>query len=237
MVESKPWNWKMVQDAKEDYWRAPAPEAYYLAHRWQSQARKSIFDLGTGLGRYAVFFSKLGFDVSALDLSEESIKRAREWAASEGLKIDFKTGDMIALPYADDSFDCIMCVNFISHQDTAGVKKALSEVRRVLKPGGEIYFTLCSKLTWTKRCSDWPKVDENTKLKMDKGPEYKVPHFCADTRLLPALTKGFKIIQMEHAQHYWPANSSEEVYTSVNKQLGLTHGGWHYHILMRKNER
>ena len=236
MVESKAWDWKMVQGAGQDYWHAPPPDAYYLAHRWQLQSRKSIFDLGTGLGRYAVFFARLGFDVSALDLSEESIKRAKEYATSEGLKIDFKTGDMLKLPYADGSFDCITCVNVISHTDTAGVRKARAEVRRVLKPGGEIYFTLCSKLTWGWQ-QDHPKVDENTKIRMDEGPEKGVPHFYADEDLIPELTKGFKIVQMEHSLYYRQADLPEGSYSPTLKQLGLTHGGWHFHILMSKNER
>ena len=69
-----------------------------------------------------------------------------------------------------------MCRNVISHTDTKGVKQAISEVGRVLKIDGECYLTLGSKETWGYKQEDWPCIDENTKLRMEKGPEYKVPH-------------------------------------------------------------
>ena len=45
-------------------------------------------------------------------------------------------------------------------------------------------MTLGSKSTWGFKQTSWPFVDENTKLRMEEGPEYKVPHFYADYDLI-----------------------------------------------------
>ena len=233
MTESKAWDWTVVKGDGETHWTTPMSEAYYLAHRWLSQDKTEFLDLGTGLGRHAIFFARQGFKTSAIDLSEESIKRAGEWAAAENLTIDFTTGDMLKLPYADASFDCIVCRNVIGHQDTKGVMQAFSEIHRILKPDGEVFITVGSKSTWGWS-QDWPQVDANTKLRDEEGPEYMVPHFYADEDLIPELCEGFKIVSMVHAQHYWPNPYPGSQYTPVEKTLGLTHGGWHFEILMKK---
>ena len=139
-----------------------------------------FLDLGCGLGRHSILFGKQGFQVSCFDFSEEALEKTEKWVQDEGLSFDYKMGDMLELPYADESFDAILCYLVINHTDTAGVKKVLSEIRRVLRSGGECYFTLGSKNAWGWKETDWPMVDENTKLRMEEGPEYKVPYFYAD---------------------------------------------------------
>ena len=52
---------------------------------------------------------------------------------------------MEALPFEDNSFDCVLCYNVIYHAGRAGVIKTLTELKRVLKPGGELFLTMLSK--------------------------------------------------------------------------------------------
>jgi 2-polyprenyl-3-methyl-5-hydroxy-6-metoxy-1,4-benzoquinol methylase len=66
VTETKAWDWTA---AKEKVWLEPSEESYYLVNRWKTQGRKSILDLGCGLGRHSILFAKNGFDVSAMDLS------------------------------------------------------------------------------------------------------------------------------------------------------------------------
>ena len=83
MVESKGWDWKIVVDDDEHYWRNPSPESYYCLYRWASQGKKDFLDLGCGLGRHSMLFGRNGFNVSSIDISEEAVKQTREWAESE----------------------------------------------------------------------------------------------------------------------------------------------------------
>ena len=94
---------------------------------------KDFLDLGCGLGRHSVLFAKNGFNVSCFDISEEAINRTKQWCEEENLKCNYKVGDMLLLPYKDNSFDCILCRNVISHTDTEGIKKIIKELKRVLK--------------------------------------------------------------------------------------------------------
>lgn len=220
MIESKGWNWEIVEDDDNSVWKNPCVESYYLLHRWKAQNKKTFLDLGCGLGRHAILFGKHGFDVKCFDISEEAIARTKAWAESEGLTFEYATGDMLKLPYKDESVDCILCRNVISHSDTQGVKQAISEIYRVLNVDGECYLTLGSKATWGFK-QNWPSVDENTKLRMEEGPEYRVPHFYADYNLVNELFAKFKIISITHVEDFWENN-------------GVVNSSFHYHVIVKK---
>ncbi len=223
MIESKGWQWEIVKDDENCVWKNPSIESYYLLNRWKNQEKTEFLDLGCGLGRHSVLFGKNGFNVRCFDISEDAITRTKVWAESEGLSFDYKTGDMLMLPHTDESVDCIMCRNVISHTDTKGVKQAISEVKRVLKIQGECYLTLGSKETWGFKQEDWLWVDENTKLRMEEGPEYRVPHFYADYNLVKELFDDFEIISITHVEDFYESN-------------GRTYSSFHYHILIKKRQ-
>lgn len=222
MVESKGWKWEIVEDDENSIWKNPCMESYYLLNRWSAQNKVEFLDLGCGLGRHSVLFGKNGFYVHCFDISEEAISRTRSWAESEGMTFEYAVGDMLKLPYRDESMDCILCRNVISHTDTKGVRQAISEIRRILKVGAECYLTLGSKATRGFKQKEWPSVDENTKLRMEEGPEYKVPHFYADYDLVKELFANFEIVSITHIEDFWESD-------------GVTNSSFHYHILVRKN--
>lgn len=220
MVESKAWDWKIVKDKQEQTWLEPSIESYYLIDRWQKQRKKDFLDLGCGLGRHTIQFAKAGFNTAGFDLSEESIRRTAEYAKAEKLDIALKVGDMLELPYPDASFDCILCRNVISHTDTAGMRQIVEELKRVLRPEGECYLTLGSKETWGFK-QDWPVVDENTKIRIEDGPENGIPHFYADYDLIQELFKDFKIELVYQLEDFYEKD-------------GKTLNSWHYHLLIKK---
>jgi SAM-dependent methyltransferase len=220
IIESKGWDWKIVSDNIADVWKNPAPETYYLLHRWKQQNKKTFLDLGCGLGRHCILFGLNGFDVSAFDISENAIERTGAWAKELGINLELKQGDMLNVPFTDNSMDCILCMNVISHTDTNGVHKIANELKRVLKSGGECYFTLASKETWGFK-QNWPVVDENTKLRDEPGPEYMVPHFYADRDAILKIFCDFEIIETKHIGTY---------ITKDDK----TFESYHWHVLIRK---
>lgn len=220
MIKSKGWNWKIVKD-DDCVWKNPSVESYYLLNRWKSQNKKEFLDLGCGLGRHSILFAQNKFNTYCFDISDESISRTKSWAESLDLNMDYKKGDMLKLPYANESMDCILCKNVISHSDTEGVKKIISELKRVLKENGECYLTLGSKDTWGFKQDSWPLIDNNTRLKMEIGPEYKTPHFYADYELIKELFCEFKIIFINHIEDFYESN-------------GKTYSSFHYHILIKK---
>lgn len=221
MAKSKGWDWKIVKDDLSCPWKIPSIESYYLLNRWENLGFKSFLDLGCGLGRHTVLFASNGFDTYGFDISSDGLNKTKEWLDSLGLKANLVEGDMLSLPYADELFDSILCRNVISHQDTCGVKKIIGELKRVLKPGGECYLTLGSKSTWGFKQTSWPLLDENTRLRMEEGPEYEIPHFYADYDLIKELFKDFKIEFINHIEDFYESN-------------GKTYSSFHYHVLIRK---
>ena len=220
MVKSQGWKWETVNNEWSNIWKTPSMESYYLLHRWQEQNKKEFLDLGCGIGRHSILFAKNYFHTYSFDISEEALKQTRAWAESQYLILDYKIGDMIQLPYKDESMDCILAKNVISHTDTQGVKQIISEIRRVLRINGECYLTLSSKNTWGY-IQDWPQVDANTRLCMNEGPEYKVPHFYADYDLIKELFEDFEIVFITHCEEFYEAD-------------GRTNSSYHYHVLVRK---
>lgn len=238
MVESKGWDW---EKAESDIWLDPAEESYFFCEKWKRQGKRSVLDLGCGLGRHSILFAKYGFKVTACDISDYAVKSLRETEKKENLIINSKVCDMAELPFRENSFDCIFSYLAISHTDTEGFQKILSKLKNILKPEGEIYLTLCSKETRSFKEAGYPKIDENTVLKMEEGPENGIPHFFVnledikrifepDFELLSVrhidncLVKG--ILQNNSHYHVWARiRSKEEKRPDFSSVIGTTVSG------------
>lgn len=198
MVRSKGWEWDKVNKV---HWLKPTEDAVYYAHKWSDAGCKTVLDLGAGLGRHSILFAKQGLDVSALDISEHSIEYLKEWAAREQVHIHTTVGDIIDLPYDDGTFDCVFVYHAISHSDTAGVQKVIREIERVLRPGGELFTSMCSKESWEFTKSGFPRLDENTVVCTDNGPEQDVPHFFANVDDILGLFSNFSLEKIRHVDY------------------------------------
>ena len=165
---------------------------------------------------------RIGFNTYAFDLSEEAINKTKIWAEKLNLKIDYKVGDMLKLPYENNSMDCILCRNVISHTDTQGIIKIIDRIYDMLKADGECFLTLGSKNASTFNDSKNEYIDENTRARMDEGPEKGIPHFYADMDIIPELFKNFEIIDLYQTQEFHKDENGN--YISF----------WHYNLLIKK---
>ena len=195
MIDSKSWDWK---NEKDTLWLTPCEESYYFCEKWKHEGRRSILDLGCGLGRHSILFAKKGFKVTSVDLSEYSISHLRDWEEREQLYIRSKVCDIKKLPFSDSAFDCIFSYHVVSHTDSDGIHQILDEIKRVIKPGGEIYLSLCSKDDWTFEDAGFPRIDENTVIKTYEGPEKGIPHFYVNLNDVRSLFADFNIQQIRH---------------------------------------
>ena len=102
-------------------------------------AGERLLDLATGTGEVALRAARAGAAVTAIDVAEPMLAKARERAAGEGLAVSFDQGDIEYLPYEDDSFD-VLVSNFglIFAPDHANVA---AELARVTVAGGRLGFT------------------------------------------------------------------------------------------------
>jgi SAM-dependent methyltransferase len=100
---------------------------------------ESLLDAATGTGEVAIRAARAGAHVSALDISEPMLEKARRAADEAGLEIQFELGDVEYLPYDDASFDIVVS-NFglVFAPDHANVA---AELARVTRPGGRLCFS------------------------------------------------------------------------------------------------
>jgi ubiquinone/menaquinone biosynthesis C-methylase UbiE len=112
---------------------------------FRSQARRAaerlkagtpVLEVAPGPGFFAIELAKLGdFKVTGLDISRTFVEIAAANAQSAGVNVDFRHGSASAMPFADGSFDFIYCL--AAFKNFSEPLKALDEMNRVLRPGGE----------------------------------------------------------------------------------------------------
>lgn len=104
-----------------------------------------ILDIGAGAGEYSLYFAGKGYDVSALELSENNIRAFRK-KIKETHRIDLVQGNAMDLSrYADESFDIVLLLGPLYHlKNDEDKKKCIAEAQRVCKPDGKIFFAFIS---------------------------------------------------------------------------------------------
>ena len=117
--------------------RSASTHAAYLLPHLRPGLR--VLDFGCGPGTISVGLAELiaPGELHGIDMEESQIELARAAAAAGGHRnLTFHVGDVSALPFEDNHFDIAHCHAVLMHiPDT---QAALSEVKRVLKPGGII---------------------------------------------------------------------------------------------------
>jgi ubiquinone/menaquinone biosynthesis C-methylase UbiE len=174
-----------------------------------------VLDLACGTGEPALGLARAvgpkGL-VVATDLVPEMLEAARKNAAAHALgNMEFRLADAEALPFSDGEFDRVTCrfgIMFFPN-----IPKAMSEIRRVLKPGGRVCFAVFGSL------------EENPIFRVSLGPFLKrvkmplpppdAPHifrFADETKLANTLSSaGFRDVntKKERVIFSWPGPAEE----------------------------
>jgi 2-polyprenyl-3-methyl-5-hydroxy-6-metoxy-1,4-benzoquinol methylase len=105
-------------------------------------ARPKALDAGCGYGVYSIMLAEAGYDVFAIDINQEELKKASEWAHERGLqnRIMFQLGDIQKLEHDDAKFDLIVCSDVLEHLDNPIV--GARELYRILKSGGRAIISM-----------------------------------------------------------------------------------------------
>ncbi len=200
-MESVSWNWAAVDERA--MWEEPAEESYYLARRWKRDGRRRALDLGCGLGRHSLLLARAGLAVDAYDLSPDAVRELEGRARAEGLDVTVRRGDMLTLPYPDGAFDCLLAFHVIYHCDRPGLERVMSEIRRVLAPGGELFVTLNSTASPQLRDPRFRRVAPNVVVKTE-GAEAGVPHIYLTEGDVRQLMEGLTLALFHHKEEIGP---------------------------------
>lgn len=106
----------------------------------------TALDVATGTGELAIALARYRRlrRVVGLDFCSTMLERAAAKVSALGMAdvLDFQEGDALALPFPDDAFDC--ATTGFALRNVADISRALSEMRRVVRPGARV---VCLELT------------------------------------------------------------------------------------------
>ncbi|MDX2229038.1 MAG: bifunctional 2-polyprenyl-6-hydroxyphenol methylase/3-demethylubiquinol 3-O-methyltransferase UbiG [Leptolyngbyaceae cyanobacterium bins.349] len=125
---------------------------YFDRHiaNWQGL---NVLDVGCGGGFTCEFLAKRGAMVTGVDQSIACIHAAKDHAVEHELAIAYHPAHSECLPFADETFDVVTCVDVLEHVEN--LHQTLQEIHRVLKPGGTFCFDTVNRTMKSKLIMIW----------------------------------------------------------------------------------
>lgn len=170
-----------------------------LTHLIVKYLQSPILDAGCGAGEWGAFLNEQGYTICGLDYSVEMIARNK----ASYPDIDWKVGDIRALPYPSDYFGGLISWGVIEH-DQSGPAAALREFLRVLKPGAACVVTVPV---------DSPRQRLASEIQFGKTGKIFFQNFFTPDELASELKKcGFDILRYEVLPISSPAIVAPKMY-------------------------
>lgn len=116
------------------------PERFLFGdgRRWVCEwAHGDVLEIAVGTGRNLPYYPA-GVTLTGIELSPAMLDLATARARQLGREIELRAGDAQALPFLDESFDTVVCT--LALCTIPDEYKAIHEVHRVLRPGGQFLF-------------------------------------------------------------------------------------------------
>lgn len=108
--------------------------AKFLAENFDYLANSTtILDMGMGEGRNAVFLAQKGHQVTGIDISSVAIKKARQLAKENGVRINTVVGTLNKYAIPNESYDAIICFYYVD-------RELVEKIYSWLKPGGILIY-------------------------------------------------------------------------------------------------
>jgi ubiquinone/menaquinone biosynthesis C-methylase UbiE len=123
---------------------------------FSSYSGKSMLEVGCGAGIDLVRFGRAGVKVTGIDLSRTAIDLARRNVEQNGLNADLRVMNGESMQFPDNSFDVVYAHGVLQY--TADANKMISEIHRVLKPGGEFIVMVYNRNSWLNLMRQVTKV-------------------------------------------------------------------------------
>ena len=100
---------------------------------------QKILEIGFGTGLSFLNLNDLYQEIWGLDLTV-SVDDISRTFANLGIKTNLQNGDVLKMPYPDNSFNSILLISILEHLSPNQQDVAFKEIKRVLKPGGQVVY-------------------------------------------------------------------------------------------------
>jgi len=166
-------------------------------------AEAMVLDIGAGRGLWAVKLAEMGYKVIGMDYVKWMVDKQNEEIKPRNLggKLGFVEGDVLDISFEDGSFDAVTDFGLFQHIDPDDFEIYVSEVSRVVKPGGYLLLVELSKHT-TSFLRWNPKASKENKFDQD-GVVY---YFFTEDEIKNMFSQNFEIV--EQKVEYIPENAN-----------------------------
>lgn len=198
--------------------------------RWRG---KRVLEVGCGIGTDTINFARAGAEVTAVDLSEESlslaIRRAEVYGLSNRICFHHANAEELASAVPVESFDLVYSFGVIHH--TPSPRRVIEEIAKYMGPESELRIMVYAKQSWKnfmiEAGFDQPEAQAGCPI---------AHTFSHDE--VQALLDGFEILSLEHDHIFpfvvnkytkyeyevvpWFASMPRDMFIAIEKKLG-----WH----------
>lgn len=134
---------------KKDKGKTLSPNMKQILDFGDVKAGEMVLDLGCGFGQIALHCALRGCKTVAIDSSNSAIRLSRETFRAHTVHATLMKRKCWDLPFDDASFDVVYLVAVAWHLPERDLMRTLSQIRRILKPGGRLIANTCGN-PWTE---------------------------------------------------------------------------------------
>jgi ubiquinone/menaquinone biosynthesis C-methylase UbiE len=121
-----------------------AQQAWALSYfDYSGYSGKRVLEIGIGQGTDLMRFAKGGAECYGVDITDNHLELTARNFALRGEKVDLRKADATQLPFPNSYFDCVYSFGVMHH--IPEIDRVITEVHRVLKPGGTVMIALYHK--------------------------------------------------------------------------------------------
>lgn len=175
---------------------------------------KSVLDVGTGDGSYAIEAASRGAAVTGIDVDPEMLRAAERRASARNLDVTFLEGRAERLPVDDARFDLVLAVTVLCFVGDPAA--SFRELARVLHPGGRVVIGELGRYNlWaaSRRVRGWLG-----------SPTWRAAHFSSHGELRRHLSEaGLDVEDLRGAIHYSPSDRAARLLAPVDPWLSRAH--------------
>ncbi len=128
-------DYNLKYSKKGFYWRLK-PDSLVVDSIKNLPKNARVLDLGCGEGKDSFFLTKKSFNVTAVDISDEGIKKLKEFAKKEKLKITANVSDIKSYLEDCDRFNAIFGINILKFIDRKNIFSIIKKIKTKTKTKG-----------------------------------------------------------------------------------------------------